>query len=383
MVVPSELLHVIHAKPLRDFLLANCSTVLVLDPQDIWFNDTLQGIVLLFAEKAESTTVARIAVKTVRNRSELNECAQRHFVSANYISGSVMNGKWMLSLLSRSEQTLLLELASHPAIKQFKDVASVDVGIVTGANKFFLVPDSVVEEYGLQKWAHPMFGRSDHVQGVIYDNANHQANVARELPTNFIWFPKVPLSDLSDGARRYVRHGEALGLHSRFKCRVRSPWYSVPSVHTSPVGMLKRSHNFPRLVLNRLDAFTTDTAYRIESDTLSPAALVSGFVNSLTALTAELEGRHYGGGVLELVPSEIEKLLVPVAQLDRKVLTELDRAVKRRRNASDTLAAQDELVLMPLGITNTRCKILRDAWERLRDRRHRTPTARQAVDANS
>ncbi len=37
-----------------------------------------------------------------------------------------------------------------------------------------------------------------------------------------------------------------------------------------------------------------------------------GFLNGLTALTAELEGRHYGGGVLELVPSEIEKLLVPV-----------------------------------------------------------------------
>jgi hypothetical protein len=43
-------------------------------------------------------------------------------------------------------------------------------------------------------------------------------------------------------------------------------------------------------------------------------------VNSLTALTAELEGRHYGGGVLELVPSEIEKLAVVHSSVPECVL---------------------------------------------------------------
>ena len=51
----------------------------------------------------------------------------------------------------------------------FNDVAEVDVGIVTGANKFFLVDDETVIYYGLQKWAIPMFGRSDHCPGIIYD----------------------------------------------------------------------------------------------------------------------------------------------------------------------------------------------------------------------
>src|SRR5207248_6565113 len=54
MVVPSEILHVLHAKPLRDFLLGQCSRVLVIDPAHIWFGDTLQGVVLLLAEQRES-----------------------------------------------------------------------------------------------------------------------------------------------------------------------------------------------------------------------------------------------------------------------------------------------------------------------------------------
>ncbi len=59
-------------------------------------------------------------------------------------------------------------------------------------------------------------------------------------------------------------------------------------------------------------------------------------MNSLTALSAELEGRHYGGGVLELVPSEIEKLLLPIPGKIRPNLRKLDamvRSFKRGRCA--------------------------------------------------
>ena len=61
--------------------------------------------------------------------------------------------------------------------------------------------------------------------------------------------------------------------------------------------MLKRSHDTPRLIYNRLEALTTDTAYRINTTSTAPEKLIYCFFNALTALSAELEGRHYGGGV--------------------------------------------------------------------------------------
>src|SRR5690606_15989950 len=111
------------------------------------------------------------------------------------------------------------------------------------------------------------------------------------------------------------------------------------------IGLLKRSHSFPRLIFNALGAYTTDTAYRITplSEGLTAQKLVYCFVNSLTALTAELEGRHYGGGVLELVPSEIEKLLVPLPAV-RPNLAKLDRAVRSGTCPLKLLEAQDEEV---------------------------------------
>jgi adenine-specific DNA-methyltransferase len=93
--------------------------------------------------------------------------------------------------------------------------------------------------------------------------------------------------------------------------------------------MLKRCHHYPRLVLNQAEALTTDTAYRIVPKDITGSKLVGCFVNSLTALTAELEGRHYGGGVLELVPSEIERLLIPLpSSVHKSLVRNLDEQVR-------------------------------------------------------
>jgi len=373
MVVPSEILHVIHAKSLRDFLLEQCAKVMIIDPQHIWFSDTLQGVVLLLAER-KATSDSRpsmISVTPVKDRAVLQRKASAYFDKGDYVSGSQMNGKWMLAVLNNDERCLLERLSQHPSIKRFVEVADVDVGIVTGANDFFLVPDAVVRDYGLGRFAYPMFGRSDHVQGVIYDENNHESNRRAGLPTNFIWFRDELFERLPRRALDYIRLGESQELHKRYKCRIRSPWYCVPSVYAAPVGMLKRAHHFPRLILNRMGAFTTDTAYRVKPKKMNDADMVVAFINSLTAVTTELEGRHYGGGVLELVPSEIEKLLVPVSQFERSAVDRLDELTKGAVPPEEVLAAQDSVVLRPLGITKRDCQTLLTAWTRLRDRRQR------------
>lgn len=384
MVVPSELLHVLHAASLRRFLLEQCSRILVIDPTELMFGDALQGVVLLLAERAEQASPGQgqLAVVEARTNKFLDENAGAILRHADFVPGAELGPKWMQAILTSSERRLLADAQRRPNVHRFTDVASVDVGIITGANNFFLVSDDVVKEFDLAQWAFPMFGRSNHVQGVVYDKKNHNDNRLTGLPTNFIWFP-VDKSVLNAGAQRYIRHGESEGLHSRYKCRIRVPWYRVPSVYAAPVGMLKRSHHFPRLIFNQAKAFTTDTAYRVEPrDGFSSEALVACFVNSLTALTAELEGRHYGGGVLELVPSEIERLLLPMPPLVSGTrLAELDARVRLDVSAEDLLREQDKHVLRPLGFRASDCDELFAAWSRVRHRRHRTQVD-DSVDAD-
>jgi len=135
--------------------------------------------------------------------------------------------------------------------------------------------------------------------------------------------------------------------------------------------MLKRASDTPRLILNELSAYTTDTAYRISTKETAPEKLVYCFLNALTALSVELEGRHYGGGVIELVPSEIEKLLVPLPKGLRPQVQQLDNLV-RKANAHAVLEHQSQRILGELGVSRADQERLLMAWLRLKNRRQRT-----------
>lgn len=374
MVVPAELMHVRHAQSLRSFLVATCSRLVVVDPVRLWFNDTLQGAVILLAEKRRSRGCAfeGLGVVRVEDREFADRDPERLFRSASTVNGRTVQGKWTRALLGAKERELLEDVETNLHVRRFGDVADVDVGIVTGANKFFFVSNEIVAHYGLHEYAVPMFGRSDHCPGIVYDQHQHRSNESRGKPTNLIWF-KDGRAARHRGAARYIKFGEAQGLHRRYKCRVRSPWYCVPSVYATGVGMLKRAHHSPRLVLNEAKALSTDTAYRIRAVTVEARTLVACFLNPLTALSAELEGRHYGGGVLELVPSEIERLLVPVPPGVDVDLRALDEAV-RTRPSEEVLCENGSRVLAGLGLGRGAVDELLGGWSKLRDRRQRVGT---------
>lgn len=373
MVVPSEILHVLHAQSLRSYLGVQCKKIMLFDPEELWFEGTLQGAVLILAEKKlrVSDRTDGLGIISTRGRTFLEKQPSSFANQACFINGKTVAGKWTRALLTKSELELFDTVTSLDCVHQFSDIAKVDVGLVTGANDFFLVNDETVKSHKLEQWSHPMFGRSAHCPGVIYDDAQHSANAKSGYPSNFLWFNVDDKSELPPHVLEYLAKGEKDALHKRYKCSVRRPWYKVPSVYTTKIGMLKRAHNIPKLIFNQIEALTTDTAYRITTSSCDPKKLVYCFINSLTALSSELEGRHYGGGVLELVPSEIERLVVPIPSVARVELRKLDQAI-RGLSATDLLTQQDGIILRGLGLSGGDQETIRGAWNRLRNRRQRS-----------
>ena len=88
-----------------------------------------------------------------------------------------------------------------------------------------------------------------------------------------------------------------------------------------------------------------------------------------SAASAEIEGRSYGGGVLELEPTEAEKLLMPAKLGPAMSIQEADRLVREDRLA-DVLEENNRLVLMgQMGLSRNDCRLLQTVWEKMRDRR--------------
>jgi hypothetical protein len=114
-----------------------------------------------------------------------------------------------------------------------------------------------------------------------------------------------------------------------------------------------------------------------------PELVVASIYTHLTAASAEIEGRSYGGGVLELEPTESEKLLMPAKLGGGLPVEECDRMIREGRLA-DVLEENDRLILgHKLGLSVHEYAMLRQIWEKMRNRRmSRTKRVRKALASN-
>jgi adenine-specific DNA methylase len=255
---------------------------------------------------------------------------------------------WTRHLLDPRHLSALSAALDSPAVGALRDQARIEVSIVTGANDFFCVSDATAGAYDLWPWTKALLPRARHAGGLRYTPADQEQtrdSGARSWLLDFAGTSPDPRAHAGPG--RYLEEGRARRLHERYKCRIREPWYRVPSVRGGTLLLSKRSHLYPRLVLNEARSLTTDTIYRGELQpwaAVAEADLVAAFHSSLTLLAAELEGRSFGGGVLELVPTEVGSLSVAAVPGFGRHLPELDR-VARAGDPEELVRRTDELLV--------------------------------------
>ena len=402
LVLPAELLYIQHASGLRRLLEQEMATITLINIREMVFADVLQGVVLLLARKKCSGDFQSLALsdsgqhvqlaQTVPPTGRVDQTARIRLLDLDSVAEvcalsldqlemnarqciSDTQSEWMYGLLSDAEANLINRLRAHQGVQPFAAIASADIGVVTGANNFFVVDHETLKRFELASIASPMLAKSDLIKGITYTQRDHETNKAAGKAVFFLQFPAHPLSDLPASMTAYIKSGEAQQLHERYKCRIRAPWYVVPYVWTSEIALLKRCHLFPRLIINELGAHSTDTAYRIRLHAASAGRardLTFSFLNSLTFLCAELGGRHYGGGVLELVPSEIEKLLIPLQPIEERTFTRIDTMIRQRASLDELLAVTDPLILgQGLGLSGPEIQTIQVAHRRLLKRRLR------------
>ena len=342
------------------------------------FPDVLQEVAVVSGRRRTGATSSSPDVEIVEHT------ADSHRRSWSFRPGAD-DRSWTRSLLEPRYREALEEAQALVGVRRLGDVARMEVSIVTGANDFFCVDEDTVERFGLRRWARPLLARSKHAPGLVVSAKDIRAARASGSRTWLLDFDaSAPDPEASNGPRDYLQSGIEKGLSKRYKCRIREPWYRVPSVRAGRLLLSKRSHLFPRLMLNETGAYTTDTIYRgdvVQGAPVSAADLVAAFHCSLTLLTVELEGRSFGGGVLELVPSEIARLSVVTAPGLGESLTGLDGAVRSGTEPGD-LVAETDAVLVRRGLLPADLVVLlAEARHELMARRlHRNEAGGRAVD---
>ncbi|HEV7563734.1 MAG TPA: hypothetical protein VGO24_09560 [Solirubrobacterales bacterium] len=363
-VVPTELLTGLSASRLRRWLAANCGQLRVDLFEPGSFPEVLQEVAVLSGRRAAA--VAAPATLTIgEHASDGNEHSWTHPLDPE-------QPNWTRYLLTPAQLHAFDEARAGAAIHSLGSLARFQVSIVTGANDFFSVSESDLSAFDLSPWAKALLPRIRHAPGLLYTAADQAAALeagARGWLLDFSEGAADPLEQ--KGPARYLRSGRSRKLHKRYKCRIREPWFRVPHIAKGELLLSKRSHRYPRVIVNEAGAYTTDTIYRGDPLTeggISARALSAGFHSSLTLLSAELEGRSFGGGVLELVPSEIERLAVATSGEAERWIPDLD-AIARSGDEEAVVVATDA-ALVDAGVLDSEVvEILSEARLELMGRR--------------
>jgi adenine-specific DNA-methyltransferase len=369
MVIPAELFQVNYAAEARQFLSDFSAQITIVTFKRLVFADIQQEVVLLLCEKRRQ---AYPEIRTIELEDAEALADQTHAILAGSTFKPLDHSteKWTRYFLDADEIQLLRTLSAHPGVTISGQVLEVDVGVVTGENTFFVLREQQVRESGLQPFTRRVVSRSGHLPGAIFQEEDWRENASRQVPTHLLLAPKVPREALPAALLAYVDTGEQAGYHRGYKCRVRNPWYVVPSVWNPDAFLLRQIHSHPKLILNQAEATCTDTLHRVRfCSTLEREQIVAAFLNALTFAFAEVTGRGYGGGVLTFEPGEAERLPLPLAGAASLDLAECDRLL-RMGGIEAVLARTDEVLLKRgLGLDEREVCMLHTIWSKLRDRR--------------
>jgi len=369
MVVPAELLQVNYAAELRRFLSEYYSYLSLVTFKKLVFNGIQQEVVLVLGER-NGRSQTGIRVIQLGGMGDLEACGKTMYANLQPVAMDHSTEKWTMYFLNEEELQLLRSLKSNPRLTALKELLEVDVGIVTGLNKFFVLTGQELRARKLENYTQPIVGRSTHLQGAVFSRGDWDKSLQDGAAAHLLRFPDTPLDGLTNAAQSYIAEGELAGFHQGYKCRIRKRWYVVPSVWIPDAFMLRQIHTYPKIILNEAGATSTDTIHRVKFRSgISPQAVTGAFLNSLTFAFSEITGRSYGGGVLELEPNEAERLPLPFIGAEKLDLNELDRCL-RAGKIEDVLNITDAVLLkQDLGLTDDEIHTLRGIWKKLRDRR--------------
>ncbi|MGE5298831.1 MAG: Eco57I restriction-modification methylase domain-containing protein [Acidobacteriota bacterium] len=377
-ILPTDLLQVKYSEEIREMLLRDFDRVEIFTFN--WlafkkFDDIEQDVVILICSNGHGK---RDEAEFWHINSEKDLDEPKVTPDSSNTQRSTLN-KWTNYALT-GEELEFLDYLYNEVIKPktVRDYCDSGAGIVTAANDYFIISRHEVDRYSLGDIAKPTIKKSSSMlPAVVLTEADLDKKEQEGSEILFVDFPDKPKAEFPKSHREYLKKGEQEGIHQRYKMLLRDNWYVVPSVWSSEAFFTKRSHLYPRVIINEGDAYVTDAFYRIRmKEGYDLKNLTFSFYNTFTFIYAELMGRYYGGGVLELTPNEFKDLPLPYinGSLSAK-LKKLDRLVRNEAGLEKILDYTDSIILMEhYGLSEADVKKLRVIYRKLLVRRLKKDT---------
>ncbi len=326
-LIPSEFMDVGYGDVIKNYLLNRVELLRVhrFNPQRQFFDADVTSTVL-FLRKSKSSQEHRTIFSWGENI--LSPESSVHVKRTELANIS----KW--SLIGQYSPT---ELISHRVdASQAMNLGylfSVKRGLVTGANKFFVMTRNEAQERGIPEiFLRPILPSPRYLsdQRIIEADEYGFPQIEPQLVLLNCELPKDYLAAHYPKLYAYIRKGESLDLPDRYLLSRRSPWYSQEVRAPAPIlcGYMGRSNQKRKAIRfyrNKSEAIVSNVYLMlypkplVTEHCIEPEAFFDRIFTLLSSFDEERVTRHgrtYGGGLHKIEPSELSKLVLPTADIE-------------------------------------------------------------------
>ncbi|EJL7000994.1 N-6 DNA methylase [Vibrio cholerae] len=367
-VLPSSLLHADYAKRLLAIHKRHFYSVKVLKLAERFFKEegAQETSVILIAEgfSAEPMENSHFSVASVENVIELKQAIETQLQATE----SGVDG-YKLDIVSREARKAYFDLMNSESSKPIGHYADIKIGMVTGANKYFIVDKKTIEKFGLpEDVLQPAIGKFSFFSGITHDMRKHK-KLQRDgyraylvCPTEEqMQNPEHPVSIYLNQITQQERN-----KNRTFAKRPHwfSPGYGIDGI-VADCFLSYMIHLGPRMVVNKAKLNCTNSIHKVIFREKTPALVKQAFATTLLStysqFSAEIEGRAYSSGVLKIEPSAGRNIKVLFTNNCVEDLVAIKTDVERELQEGDHKMATelvDDVLIKHGLITMEQCKRL-------------------------
>lgn len=232
----------------------------------------------------------------------------------NSIITGVKQGKsnnyenYKYNILDVDTLNIMSSLEKNNFSSKIKDIADIKIGMVTGMNNFFILDQNQILKNNLDnKYFKPVVSRFSHLKGINHTLKKHTKLVTENKKALILHINPNDLYEKYSPLRKYL---SKIDKKERIKNRTfkkRKNWFQPDDGIYPDAFFSYMVHEFPRMILNQDKINCTNSIHRIffkkkVSHKFKKACCIS-LLSTFSQLSAELEGRSYGSGVLKIEPT--------------------------------------------------------------------------------
>lgn len=224
-----------------------------------------------------------------------------------------------LSIIKRQiAEGLATGLSRSPMEKPRKGIplkyfAKIIRGIATGANEFFLFTDEDLERTGIpKKYVLPVISKTRDVEGCEITKNTFEILRARGTPVHLLSLNNGRKEDFPDTIKKYIEHGESIGLPKRSLIGSRNPWYKMETRSPAPPILFaylgRRNTRFIRNKVGAMPLTGFLCVYPLENNLTDK--LFDALQHPDTIKNLRYVGKSYGFGAIKVEPRNLDNLII-------------------------------------------------------------------------